>query len=112
MVVDGTMFMRAELDSFSKTLSVELIEWLKKYSRDERKRFVYAMFDIFEKVNVKSLIELIDDKKLIIEVINASRELDDIDVEMFKDLIMTVLKCFKDVKVEEFKNLFDKKQTV
>ena len=70
------------------------------------------MFNIFEEANVISLIELISDRKLIMDVISASRDLDDVDVEMFKDLVLTVVNCFKDVKVEEFKTMFDKKKVL
>ena len=111
-VVDDTNFVRDELDFFNKSLSLELINWLKKYSRDERRRFVFSMFNIFEEANVISLIELISDRKLIMDVISASRDLDDVDVEMFKDLVLTVVNCFKDVKVEEFKTMFDKKKVL
>ena len=111
-VIENTTFMRAELNSFSKLLDDEITVWLNKYNTDERKRFVLALFDIFEKSNINSFIDIMDNKKLILDLINKSKELSDKDVEMFKDLLRMLFNCFKDVKKEDFKAMFERKQNV
>lgn len=108
-VVKGDSFMRSELDGYSKVLDDEINNWLKKYTREERKRFVFAMFDIFDKAGIESLMEIVDNKKLIFDIINEYKELNDVDSKMFKDFIGMLFKCFKDVKVDEFKKMIDKK---
>lgn len=107
-MVEDNSFVRAELDTYSEVLDVELKLWLDKYSKEERKRFVFAMFKVFELANVNSLIELMDDKRLFLELINNVKELESVDVLMLKDFASTVFNCFKNVKIEEFKSLFDR----
>lgn len=109
-VVEDINFMRSELDGYSSVLDDEIIKWLNKYTRKERKRFVYAMFDIFEKANIESSMEILENKKLIFELINEYKELDDIDSEMLKDFIGMLFNCFKEVKIDEFKEFFNKKK--
>lgn len=108
-VVKGDSFMRAELDGYSKVLDDEINNWLNKYSREERRRFVLDMFDIFDRAKIDSLMEIVDNKRLIFDIINEYKELNDVDTKMFKDFIGMLFKCFKDVKVDEFKKMIDKK---
>lgn len=107
-VVSGNSFMRTELDGYSKRLDSEIIRWLDKYSRDERKRFVFAMFEIFERANIVSFMDITENKRLIFKLINEYKELADIDVKMFKDFIRMLFNSFKDVKLEEFKKMTEK----
>lgn len=107
-VVDGTSFMRAELDNYSKVLDIEINNWLDKYTLGERKRFLYAMFDIFEKANIESFMEILDNKKLILEIVNEYKEVNDIDRKMLKDFIGMLFNCFKDVKIDEIKEKIKK----
>lgn len=108
-VVLDNSFMRGILDSYSKMLDAEIIKWLNKYTRDERERFVLAMFDIFDRAKIDSLIDVLDNKVLIFDLINEYKELDDIDIKMLKDFIRMLFKCFKEVKIEEIKKKFEKK---
>lgn len=108
-VVKGAEMMRTELDSFSKALDKEIIKWLRKYERRERKRFVFAMFSIFERANIESLIDVFDNKKLILNLISKSKDLSIEDRKMLKDFIGMLFKCFKDVKKEELMSFIDRK---
>lgn len=109
-VVEDNSFMQSQLDGYSKVLDDEIINWLNKYTREERKRFVYAMFDIFEKAEIESLMEILENKRVIFDLINEYKEVDDIDRDMLKDFIGMLFNCFKEVKIEEFKKLFEKKE--
>ena len=109
-VVKDKCFMRDELDSFSEVLDQEIVLWLNKYNRDERKRFVLAMFDIFERANIDSFVDIMNNKRLILELIAESKEISEEDREMLRDFLSMIFKCFKDVKMEEFISLFEKKQ--
>ena len=109
-VVEDNSFMQSQLDGYSEVLDDEIIIWLNKYTREERKRFVYAMFDIFEKAKIESFMEILENKRIIFDLINEYKELDNIDRDMLKDFIGMLFKCFKEVKIEEFKKLFEKKE--
>jgi len=107
-VVKDNSFDNTELDEYSNVLDIEINKWLDRYTKEERKRFVYAMFDIFEKANIDSFMEILENKKLILEIVNEYKEIDDIDKDMLRDFIGMLFNCFKEVKMEEFKKLFDR----
>lgn len=108
-VVKDTEFVKTELDTFYKTLSDEIIKWLNQYKLEERERFVKEMFDIFDRANIQSIIDIIENKKLILRIISESKELNEIDKQMFKDFLSMIFNCFKDVKKDELKVFLDKK---
>lgn len=108
-VVQDQSFMVAELDPFSKALDDEIVIWLNKYSCEERERFVLALFDIFKKANIESLIDIIENKRLILELISTSKELSNEDRKMLRDFIGMIFRCFKDVKKDQFISLFERK---
>lgn len=108
-VVYDKSFMRTELDSYNKALESEIIRWLNKYTIDERKRFVFSMFDIFERAEIESLFEIIDNGNLIFDLINESKELNDVDRDMLKDFIGMLFNCFKEVKIDGVKKFIEKK---
>lgn len=108
-VVNDKSFMRAELDKYNKVLESEIINWLKKYTREERKRFVFSMFDILKRAKIDSFLDITNDKKLILDLVNESKELSEIDREMLLDFLSMLFNCFKDVKLEGIKKFFDKK---
>ena len=97
--------LRQLLALYEKGTCEELFEKLK----DERKRFVDSLFDIFDRAKVDSLVDIMENKKLILHLIMESRELEDVDRKILRDLLGVFLNCFKDVKIEEIKSLFDKK---
>jgi len=108
-VVEKNKFMRKELDHFNRSLSIEIIEWLNKYELSERERFVKAMFDIFDRSGIQSTLDVIENKKLIINFINKSKEVTEIDKQMLKDFINMIIKCFTDVKKQEIKTFIETK---
>lgn len=107
MVKDNS-FVRAELDSFCASLDDEVLNWLNKYDRKIRKRFVLSLFDVFRRAKVVSFLEIVENKKIIFDLLDEYRDISDSDREMLKDFFSMIIKCFKDVKLEEFKNLFYK----
>ncbi|MBQ8681672.1 MAG: DUF2974 domain-containing protein [Bacilli bacterium] len=110
-VVRDKAFMKGELDPFSKALDEQLIVWLDRYNLEERKRFVFSLFDIFERANIDNLIDIMDNKKLILHLISESKDMSNDDRKMLKDFIIMLLNCFKDVKKEEFVSLFGKRKS-
>jgi len=107
-VVTDKEFMSAELDSFSKAFSDSLIDWLNNYDREQRKKFVNSLFNIFDRANISNLIDIMENKRLIFELITKSKEMSNEDRKILKDFLGMLFKCFKDVKVDEIKSLFEK----
>ena len=106
-VVNDNEFLRSELDAYSKALEEELRIWLEKYTRKERESFVLSIFDVFERANIVSLIDILENKMLIFDLISESKELSDADREMLRDFLGMIFNCFKEVKIDEFKKIFD-----
>ena len=108
-VVRNNSFMESKLDTFYKVFADNLISWLEKYDNIEREKFVLSLFDIFERANVKSFIDVMENKKLIFNIITESKGLDVESRGILKEFILLLLKCFKDDKREEFMSLFGRK---
>ena len=107
-VVKDDSFVKGELNSFSKTFDKELEKWLEQYDNEERETFVFSLFSIFERANVDSLIKIMDNKKLILQLIAESKEISDKDRKMLKEIVNLVVKCFRNVKQEELMSIFEK----
>lgn len=110
-VVRDTNFVEAPLDKFSEMLDDEIITWLNKHDRKERERVILAIFDIFEELNIISVLDVMENKKLIFDVISHSKKIKEDDRKVFNDFIKMILKCFKDVKVEQLTSLFSSRGT-
>lgn len=108
-VVQEKQFMRAELSSFSSAMEDAMLEWLNRYNREQREKFVTSLFDIFKRANVYNIIDITENKKLIFDLITEAKELDLEDRKILKEFFKMVIKCFTDEKKEEIISLFEKK---
>ena len=107
-IVKEKKFERDELSLFSKRFDEGLVHWLTQYDLMVREQFVLSLFEVFERANVTSLIDIMENKRLILHLITEMKELDDATKKILKDLIFYLVRCFKDVKFEELKLLFEK----
>ena len=74
-------------------------KWLEKYNKDEKKAFVDEMFNIFEKYNIKSLMQILDKPTMLIKLLNETSKVDYKTSNMFKEFVNMVRKFFfKNVK--------------
>lgn len=108
-VVKDLEFERVELSSFSKKFDERLLEWLMKYDREQRKKFVEGLFDIFERAKINSLIDIMNNKKLILNFIAESKDLDNETKLILRELVFMILECFRDVSLNEVMAFFNKK---
>lgn len=108
-VVNDNNFEKTNLSSFSNVLDSEIDNWLKNYSIDERKKLVYALFNIFDTLAIDSLIDLISDKKLVIKILKEAGKFDELTKDMIWSFTKVIIKCFTDVTKEEIKTIFSKK---
>lgn len=105
-VVRDKQLERRELSTFSKILDDGMIKWLDKYDDEARKRFVEALFMVFERAGVNSLTDILENKKLILKLVMETKGIDKQTRNIMKDFVYVVFKYFKDVKIDP---LFEKK---
>lgn len=103
-VVRDDRLERVELSSFSKIMDEGMIKWLDKYNDEKREKFVDALFMVFEKANVVSLNDILENKKLILKLVMETKEFDKETKSIIKDFIYVLFKYFKDEKINP---LFD-----
>ena len=88
--IENDHFVRDELSPFSKILDEGIIRWLDKYDDEKREKFVNSVFNILEENDVKSLLQLKREIKLVFKVLKSAKDLDPIVAEMMKDLIKVI----------------------
>lgn len=108
-VVQDRYFMRSELSLFSKTLESRVLEWMNQYNKEQREKFVTSLFDIFDRANITSLVDVMENKKLIFHLITEAKDLDKDDRIILKDFLGMLFRCFKDVGKGEIMSFFEKK---
>ena len=77
---------------------LRLSKWLDKYNDIEIKRFVDELFKLFKENNITSLIEIMDNYKLILDILKSANHIDPVVKEMAKDMINILLKREKDME--------------
>ncbi len=101
-VIDDKDIKEVELSSFSKYLDESMIKWLNKYSDEERKRFVDSLFMIFRRASVNSLVEVMNNKKIILKLIFETKGIDSKTKGMLKDFIYMLFSYFKEISFNPF----------
>ncbi len=94
--IDDDMFIPAKLSKFSRVLDEGFLKWLDKYDDKKRKEFVDYVFEIFEKNNISSLIEIVEDNRLILTLLKETKNIHSVVKEMLKDLIVILRQCNKE----------------
>lgn len=96
----------AKLSSFSKKFKEYLESWLNNYTDDERKEFVHDLFDIFKRANIKSLLDLKNNKiKRVLTLIKESKKMD----KKSKEIVNKFLKIMIDFFKEESSSIINEK---
>ena len=75
-IIDGKDIKEVELSSFSKYLDSAMIKWLDKYNDNERKTFTDSLFMVFDRASVKSLDDILNNKKLLLKLIVETKGID------------------------------------
>lgn len=108
-VVVDKEFEKTSLSSFSKSLDNGLLHWLNQYDKAQREKFVVSLFDVFDRAQVYSLVDIMENKRLIFQLIMGTKEIDKDTRKILKDFVVMFLQTFKNVTKEEFASLFGKK---
>lgn len=110
-VVKDNKFERSDLSLFSKKLDEEIDKWIYAYTLEERKSFVISVFNIFDKVGIHSLVDVINNKRLVLKVISETREIDEKTANMLKEFFKLIFNSFTNVTKEEISSFFEKKSS-
>lgn len=97
-LVDEEEFITAELSTFSKIIEKGMLDWVNKYNDFERKKFTESLFSVFERAKISSLVEIMDNKKLILKLIYETRGIDKATKKMLRDFIWVIFEYIKDYK--------------
>ena len=107
-VVNDDKFERISLSQFSKLIDEKIDRWLDNYSLEERKIFVLALFNVFDKVGINSLVDVINNKRIVLKIISETREIDEKSANMLRDFFKIIFSSFANVKKEEISSFFEK----
>ena len=107
-------FVKAELSDYSKELRCEFKKLLRKYSNEDKKNLIINLFDILDKANITSILELKEQNKKIISLIYESKNMTQKTKKFLDDFIRILIKCYSNstynelkVKVKEVLNFRD-----
>ena len=81
-----TKLVDANLSSYSKKVDKIITDWLDKYNDNQRKQFVYELFEIFNRCNIDSLLDI--KESTLPSIINILKESKKLNTET-KDMLQT-----------------------
>ncbi len=109
-VVEKNTFQRSTLSTLSIAIEKGCAKWLNKYDYQKREKFIKNLFQTFEELNITNLMDFNNNKKLIIDLIMKSQNIDNEIKLMLKDFIQTIFNYFKEIKLEELQILIGNKK--
>ena len=75
-VVKDKELERVEISPFSKQLHDRLIQWIEKYDKSTREKFVTSLFAVFDRAGIQSITDIFENKKLILKFILEAKDID------------------------------------
>ena len=108
-IVKDKEFERSELSSYSSSLHDKILEWIESYDKDTKEKFVESLFSIFDRAGITSIIDIFENKKLILKLILETKGIDNEVRKMVKDFVLMIFRLSSDIKLEEVKMMFQKK---
>ena len=108
-VIEDNRLCYTELSGYSKLIEQTVLKWLVKYDDSDKEIFVNELFLIFEKANVSNLLDIINNKKLILNIIRETKEVDKKIRDMIIDFIYLLLDLFKENATSEIEDILSNK---
>lgn len=108
-VVKDKELEKTEISPYSKELHDRIIKWIEKYDKETREKFVISLFSVFDRSGVNSIIDIFENKKLILKLILETKGIESDIRKMIKDFIILLFQTSSEVKIEEIKMMFQKK---
>ena len=97
-------FLGSELSLFSETFNKRILDWINKYSYEDREKFVVSLFSVFKKANIESLLDIKKNKLLLFDLLKKFKTTDEVTKGMMKEFIFIILDVYKNVSIEDFKS--------
>ena len=112
--VEGSHFKKAPLSPMSKELDKAIKKWFDSYETEDKVEFVKNLDSIIKKAKIKSIIEIKEKNRLLLNLIYESKDMTSKSKKVLIDFVLILIKCFSNTKKEELKhfvsNLFKIKQ--
>ena len=108
-VIDDNKLYVTELSNYSKLIDRTVSKWLDKYGDIDRELFVNDLFLIFDKAGIDNLLDIVNNKKLIINIIKETKGIDKKNRNMIMDFIYLLIDLFKESKVSELEDIINNK---
>ena len=99
-VVDGINLKESKLSSFSKFLDNGMIRWLDKYDDEEILNFVKSLFMVFERASIVNLVDILNNKKLILKLIMETKDIDKKTRKMLHEFVYVLFNYFKENRID------------
>lgn len=110
-VVEKNKFKDSELSTMSKAIEKSGEKWLNQFDDTERQKFVNALFNIFNQLNIINLNDIYNNKKIILDILVKSKEIEKEIQQMIFTFIKNFFKYSKDIKINELQELLSLKNT-
>lgn len=102
-IIDDKDIKETNISSFSKYLDEIMIKWLNNYNDEEREKFTESLFMVFDRASINSLVDILNNKKLLLNLIVETKGIDKKTRKMLKEFVYMLFSYFKEVK---FNNIF------
>lgn len=89
-LIDYDHFKTRETSKFSKVIDEGVNTWIDKYDMDSRKEFVDSLSEVLKNNGVITLIDFIGNRRLILDVLKSTKDINPKVKEMTLDLIKTL----------------------
>ena len=102
--VEDNHFKEAKLSTFSKILDEGMIKWLDNYDDKQREKFVTSLFDIFRNADIHNLLEIMNNKRVILKLIRESSNMDVETRKMILEFIPYMFKYYGEYQLDKIKD--------
>ena len=101
--VEDDHFKKVELSYFTKELDREIAKWYHSFSDTDKEDFVKNLMDILEKADIRSIDDIKQHQKKILDFIYESKDMSATTKKVLSDFVFMVIKCIANTKKEEWK---------
>ena len=106
-LIEDDNFINVPLSNFSVMFGKSILIWQDKYDERSQKLFFDYLFEIFKKLNIVSLTDIMEDRKLIIKIVKETKNLDSSVKDMFKEFMKILVDCHKEYLKNKIENKFN-----
>lgn len=101
-------FEKTKLNEYSKEVKKNIMKWLKKYSKEERKDFVDNLDEVLEKSGVKTIVDLKENYKNVLKVLKETKDITNDNKKRILDLLSVFVNAFQEVTINKIKTSIKK----